>query len=188
MTSEATRTIDDRRDVICRVLNATIVAAPEAAGATLVAIVEGQGDWQRSDSISCDIESWMKIARSTCHFPRFHAVTNSKGQVGVSQTAAKKSQMVENMGTLLKPECAGIAFHENFRSPNPAMDELAVLGLLRKQLLAFERRQSVVPAASLGRRSLATWYTGKKGKSNDDLAMVLLMATLEPRVFLEGIH
>lgn len=179
--------MDTRQDIIARVLTTTVSVAPETRGATLVVITEGQGDWLRAHAISKDVEKWMETAGSSCIWPEVHHVRSAKNNVGVSQTAPKKSQMVFNMANALRPESAGIAFHRAFKSPCESVDAKGLLATAKEQLLGFTRKKNVPSEASLGRRPPTITYTGKVGGSQDDLAMVLLMATYEPRAFMESI-
>lgn len=188
MTTEPAARVDTRQDIIARTLNTTMAVAPETRGATLVVITEGQGDWQRSHAISLDVEAWMKSSGSACIYPNVYHVRSEKNNIGVTQTAPKKSQMVANMSSALRPEIASLVFHKGFDSPCPGVSAAEMQMKAKEQLLAFSRMKSPPGSESaVGRMRPTVWYTGKKGGKQDDLAMVLQMTVYEPRVFMETI-
>lgn len=187
MTTEPAARVDTRQDIIARTLNTTMAVAPETRGATLVVITEGQGDWQRSHAISLDVEAWMKVSGPECIYPNVYHVKSEKNNIGVTQTAPKKSQMVANMSAALHPDVASLVFHKAFASPCPDVSAREMQMKAKEQLLAFSRMKSTSSEATIGRRAPTVWYTGKKGDKQDDLAMVLLMTVYEPRVFMETV-
>lgn len=187
MTTEPAARVDTRQDIIARTLNTTMAVAPETRGATLVVITEGQGDWQRSHAVSVDVETWMESSGPECIYPDVYHMRSEKNNIGVTQTAPKKSQMVANMSSALRPEMASLVFHKAFDSPCPGVGAREMQMKAREQLLAFSRMKSTSSEATIGRCAPTVWYTGKKGDKQDDLAMVLLMTVYEPRVFMETV-
>jgi len=183
---------DHQRDYMAGMVKSIMDVAPEAQGATLVVIVEAQGDWGRAALLARYIEEETRALDAERvrgggrpFFGGIQIVHDpTKGWPGVTQTAAKKANMVEMLTKVLDPDMSGLWFHEGYTSQdgNPEKAK-ANQDELQKQMMHFRLNETMPSKAAPGLKEPTRFYSGK-AEGKDDVLMALMMLLYEGYIYM----